>query len=171
MTSIYLIGSLRNRAIIQTGIELRKHGYDVFDNWIAAGPEADDYWQAYSKEKGLSYKEALQSYEAKHVFEFDKHHLDRCDMAVLCMPAGKSGHLELGYMAGLGKPTFILFDSEPDRFDVMYQFCSAVCFNMDELVEAIRQAEIKEWPYTKGYEKYKIADCVNFEDNLLVVNK
>lgn len=150
MTSIYLIGSLRNPEVTKVAAEIRKHGYDVFDNWMAAGPEADDYWMRYSKEKGLSYKEALQSYEAKHVFSFDKHHLDRCDMAVLLLPAGKSGHLEIGYMAGTGKPTFALFDSEPERYDVMYQFLSSIHFSVGDLIEGIRQAEIKIWPYTKA---------------------
>lgn len=151
MTSIYLIGSLRNPKVMEVAKELRTYGYDVFDNWMAAGPIADDSWMEYSKQKGLSYKEALQSYEAKHVFEFDKYHLDRCDMAVLLMPAGKSGHLEIGYMAGQNKPTFVLFDQEPERYDVMYQFCNGIYFDMALLCDAIREAELKIWPYTKLY--------------------
>jgi nucleoside 2-deoxyribosyltransferase len=49
------------------------------------------------------------------------------------MPAGKSAHLELGYMIGRGKPCFVLFDEEPERWDVMYQFATAVCFSYEEL--------------------------------------
>lgn len=150
MTSIYLIGSLRNKEVPLVAKQLRQHGYEVFDNWFAAGEFADDSWQAYSKEKGLSYKEALQSYEAKHVFEFDKRHLDRCDMAVLLLPAGKSGHLEIGYMAGTGKPTFALFEAEPERYDVMYQFLTGISFSLPELLEEIRQAEIAIWPHSKA---------------------
>lgn len=137
MKSIYLIGSLRNRTIIGLGNALRKEGYDPFDSWIAAGPEADDYWQSYANERGLTYKEALNDYSAMHVFHFDKSHLDRCDGGILILPAGKSGHIELGYMAGTGKPTWVLFDKVPDRFDVMYNFATDVCFSMEELLGSL----------------------------------
>lgn len=123
--SLYLIGSLRNEGIPEISKSLRKIGLDVFDDWHAAGPEADDCWKEYEENRGRTYKEALSGYAARHVFSFDKYHLDRCDAALLVLPAGKSGHLELGYMAGRGKPTFILLD-RPDRWDVMYQFATEV---------------------------------------------
>ena len=67
-----------------------------------------------------------------HIFEFDLHHLERCDAAVLLMPAGKSAHLELGFVRGLGKPGYIVFDKEPERIDVMYQFATELFFSQDE---------------------------------------
>jgi hypothetical protein len=106
---IYLIGSLRNSHLPSIGVELRKNGIEVFDDWYSPGPEADDYWKKYSEERGQTYSEALRGWAAKHVFEFDKHHLDRCDGAVLVLPAGKSCHLELGYIIGTGKPGWIYF--------------------------------------------------------------
>lgn len=138
MTSIYLIGSLRNREVIKLGNELRKRGFDPFDSWIAAGPEADDYWMDYANQRGLSYKEALNDYSARNVFEFDRSHLDRCDCAVLVLPAGKSAHIEMGYMVGSGKFVFVYFPSVPDRYDVMYNFATEVCFSMEELLDSIR---------------------------------
>lgn len=138
LRSIYLIGSLRNRSIIKLERELRDLGYDAFGSWIAAGPEADDYWQAYANERGLSYKEALNDYSAQHVFEFDKYHLDRCDGAILIYPAGKSAHLELGYMVGLGKPAYVLIDGDlPERYDVMLNFATDVCFSEKELFDCL----------------------------------
>ena len=124
MKSVYIIGSLRNAGIPEIGNAIRKLGIEAFDDWYAAGPEADDKWKEYEKGRGRSYSEALAGHAARHVFEFDKYHLDRVDAAVLVLPAGRSAHLELGYMAGRGKPTFVLFpDGEPDeRWDVMYQF-------------------------------------------------
>lgn len=135
-----MIGSLRNKRIPEIANLLRKQiGIEVFDQWYAAGAIADDAWQEYSNIKGLSYKEALQDYNAKHVFNFDKFHLDRCDGACLVMPAGKSGHLELGYMSK-NKPTFVYFDSYmPDRYDCMYQFCTDVIFSEKELIDSIRR--------------------------------
>jgi hypothetical protein len=139
MKTIYIVGSLRNPEIPTIGNKLRELGYDVFDDWHAGGPTADDEWLRYSKERGHSYKEALRSHAAKHVFEFDKYHLDRADMGIMVMPAGKSGHLELGYLAGSGKPTFVLFNGEPDRWDVMYQFATGVCFSMEELENELKR--------------------------------
>lgn len=141
MATIYLIGSLRNTRVPELAIELRKHGHEVFDDWYSAGPEADDYWQKHAKQRGETYHDALHGYHAEDVFLFDKRHLDRCDTVVLLMPAGKSGHLELGYAIGSGKRGFVCFDTEPDRFDVMYRFAiesgGDICFSMEELVDKL----------------------------------
>ena len=134
---IYLIGSLRNPEIPVIGNYLRSLGLEVFDDWFAAGPIADDSWQEYETGRGHSYKEALKGYAAKHVFDFDLHHLNRADTGVLVMPAGKSGHLELGYLRGQGKPVYILFDKETERYDQMYQFAEEVFFNKEELGRAL----------------------------------
>lgn len=95
---LYIIGSLRNPEIPRVAQTLRDMGHTVFDSWFAAGPEADDHWQAYSKARGQTYEEALQDYAAQNVFHFDKRHLDRADAAILVLPAGRSGHLELGVL-------------------------------------------------------------------------
>lgn len=135
---VYLIGSLRNPDVPKIAEELRKAGFEVFDDWYAAGEIADDAWRDYEKGRKRSYPEALQSYAAKHVFEFDLYHLNRATMGVLVMPAGKSGHLELGYLIGQGKPGFVFFDGEPERWDVMYQFASGgTHFKVDSLVSAM----------------------------------
>lgn len=140
MKTIYLVGSLRNPDVPAIGRAIRDLGFDVFDDWHAAGPHADDEWQRYEDSRGHSYKQALANHAAKHVFAFDKHHLDRSDIGVLIMPAGKSGHLELGYLAGQGKKTFVLFDKRPERYDVMYQFATGgVHFSLDELLKELKE--------------------------------
>jgi hypothetical protein len=130
---IYVIGSLRNPRIPTVAAEIRQMGYLAFDDWFAAGPEADDYWQKYETGRGNSFAQALDGYAARHVFAFDKKHLDRCGAALLVLPAGKSGHLELGYMVGRGKPGFILLDGEPERYDVMYQFATRVFTGVEQM--------------------------------------
>lgn len=141
MKVIYLIGSLRNPEVPVLSNKLRAIGFEVFDDWYAPGPQADDYWRDYSKGRGQTYQEALNSYAGKHIFEFDKHHVDRADIGVLLMPAGKSGHLELGYMIGQGKPCFYLMEEGIERWDVMLQFCNlnggAICANEEELINAL----------------------------------
>lgn len=139
MKSVYVIGSLRNKKVPQFGNLLRKAGFDAFDSWFSPGPHADDYWREYTKSRGMNYKDALKDYSATHVFQFDKFHLDRCDIAVMVMPAGKSGHLELGYFLGTGKPGFILFDKEPKRYDIMVQFATDIFFNEVDLINEMRR--------------------------------
>ena len=128
---IYLIGSLRNPKIVEVGNAIRSLEIECIDNWFATGEIADDAWRDYSKACGKSYKEALESREANHIFYFDKAYLNLCDAVVLLYPAGRSGHLELGYAMGLGKPGYILIEEEhlPERYDVMAQFATCGLFH------------------------------------------
>lgn len=137
--SIYVIGSLRNPYIPQLAVILREEGYEVFDDWFASGPEADDKWQEYERQRSRSYGEALKGHAAKNVFEFDRRHLERANTVVMVMPAGKSGHLELGWALGKGKRGFVLFDQEPERWDVMYQFATGVAFNTSDLIKMLKE--------------------------------
>lgn len=137
---VYIIGSLRNPEVVNLAKHLERDlPVEAFASWMAAGPEADDYWKQYEEARGNTYEQALQGYAAKHVFAFDKHHLDTADAAILLYPAGKSGHLELGYMAGLGKPTAILLDDDYDRWDVMLQFAGVVTKDYDTVVSHLKE--------------------------------
>jgi hypothetical protein len=55
------------------------------------------------------------------------------------MPAGKSGHLELGYMLGRGKRGYILMDKEPEGWDMMYKFAHGIFYDINQLVHALQQ--------------------------------
>jgi len=134
----YLIGSLRNSQIPQVSAALRDVGINVFDSWYAAGPTADDSWKEYEQGRNLTYIDALKDYAAQHVFSFDKKHLDRCDGAILVYPAGKSAHLELGYVLGQCKPGYVLLDEHKDRWDVMLNFATAVYSDLDGLITHLR---------------------------------
>jgi hypothetical protein len=136
---IYLIGALANPEIPHFANRLRKQGFEVFDQWWAPGKFADSYWRNYTKIRGMSYKEALNDYAARHIFEFDVKHLRAADIAVLLAPAGKSAHLELGWHLRGGKPGYILFPSEPRRYDVMIQFCTDYFFKEKDLFTELRR--------------------------------
>jgi hypothetical protein len=134
---VYLIGSLRNERIPVIANELRAAGFDVFDDWFAIGPEADDHWKQYEQGRGRTYQQALQGKVCENAFNFDKRHIDAADVGVLVLPAGKSAHTELGYMTGKGKKTFVLIDGDNERWDIMYKFFSGVAYSVEELVGAI----------------------------------
>ncbi len=122
---------------IASSLRLALPQWAIFDDWYAAGPEADDYWKAYEKARGHGYVEALAGYSAEHVFAFDKHHLDTASAGILVLPAGRSGHLELGYLAGRGVYTAILLtpEYEDERFDVMYKFADKVTYDLNSIVK------------------------------------
>lgn len=141
MPKLYLIGSLRNPEVPNVANKIEQEtGWEVFDDWYSAGPEADDYWKEHQRLRGRNYEEALRGYAARHVFNFDRHHLDTCDAGLLLLPAGRSGHLELGYLAGRNTPTIILLDQETEdnRWDVMTQFAGLVTNNLDQVYASLQ---------------------------------
>jgi hypothetical protein len=135
---IYLIGALKNKEIPKIAKSLRSKGFEVYDEWWCPGEFADLNWQEYSRFNELTYPQALNSWHAKQVFEIDKGHLDRCSSAILVLPAGRSGHLELGYILGSGKKGYILLDGEPDRFDLMYKFAALVTTSLDDIIKELK---------------------------------
>lgn len=137
---IYVIGSLKHDRAANVANQLREESFNVFDDWHAQGTDADHHWARYEKRKGHNYREALAGKAAEHAFSFDYNHLLLCKAAVLVYPCGKSAHLELGWVLGKGKPGFILLDGEPDQFELMVKFATAICYDVEELVAAIRKA-------------------------------
>lgn len=136
----YLIGSLRNEYVPKLAATLRlcvPNTTEVFDDWISAGYEADDMWKAYEQNRPRSYRDALNGYAATHIFKFDKHHLDTSTHALLVLPAGKSGHMEVTYAKyGAGCKTGILLEEGADpRWDLMYKFIDEIFYTQAEVVE------------------------------------
>jgi hypothetical protein len=136
---LYLIGSLRNDRIPVLAEQIRKDNprVEVFDDWYAAGFEADDMWKSYELGRGRTYQQALNGYAAQHVFDFDCHHLNRSTHALLVLPAGKSGHMEITYAKyGAGAKAAILLDPNDDpRFDIMYKFVDDILANDNEIAD------------------------------------
>lgn len=133
---VYVIGALKNDLIPTIASKLRELlDVEVFDDWHAAHPQADNEWQNYERARGRSYEQALTAYAAQNIFRFDKRHLDDSTHGLLVLPAGRSGHLELGYLAGRGCTTAILLDGDYDRWDVMYAFADLVTADLEEVIE------------------------------------
>jgi len=160
---IYLMGSLRNRKnVLSIAKELEQLDYEVFTSWLAPGEEADDKWKEYEQALGRTHKEALEGYAAQHIFEFDKHHLDRADISVLVMPAGKSCFTELGYHVGKGKPAYVLYPEGEleDRWDVMVLFATKTFFSTEELLKELAMSD-----------KLKVLDPFYCDTDVLLENR
>jgi hypothetical protein len=55
------------------------------------------------------------------------------------MPAGRSAHLELGWILGKDKPGFVLVEKGVERWDVMYKFATGVYDNTSDLVVGMQK--------------------------------
>lgn len=142
---IYLIGSLRNPKVVEVTTKLQDAGLEVFSEWYGAGEKADDAFRDYHKALGRTYLEALETDAAKTIFEFDKRHIDASDTVVLVAPAGKSGHLELGYALGSGRRGYYLLD-DPERWDMMLQFCTGIFTDLESLIKELSYERSKVGP-------------------------
>lgn len=134
---VYVIGSLSNQRIVEVANALEEKGHEVFADWFSPGPEADVKWREYEMARGRGYAQAVVGPHARNVFEFDKRWLDWATDVVLVLPAGKSGHLELGYSIGSGKRGYVLFDGEPERWDVMYGFADKCFFSVADMLNGL----------------------------------
>ena len=144
---IYIIGVLKNEQVPILGNKLREifgKEVEVFEEWYYSSPDADHWLHQECKNRGLSYKQALQTYAAKNTFNFDKRHLDEATDVIMLMPAGKSGHLELGYCSNplANKRTYVFFqEGWPEKIDIMYQFATGIFADFNELITELKKYE------------------------------
>lgn len=137
---VYLVGSLRNPRVPEIAHSLRNVGFDVYDDWYAVGPKADDHWKEYEQVRGRTYSQALQGWHAKHVFEMDMQHLKEANGVILVRPAGKSGHMEFGWAVRNGAWGVILLEEGADeRWDIMGLFADHVVPNVTALLATVEQ--------------------------------
>lgn len=140
---VYLVGSLRAREVVWAVAEqLREAGHEVFDDWSACHPEADDEWKVYEKARGRTYLEALHGDAAKHIFQFDMSHLVVAEAVVLVAPAGRSAHVELGWAKGAGKYTAVILNPGEDRWDIMLQLFDRLTYNVEDIIDDLHSREV-----------------------------
>ena len=159
---IYVIGSLSGPKVEEVADRLREEGFDAFDQWRAA---KGDFWADYAIRKKLPFKEALKLDFVETAFQFDLKYLKACSAAVLVMPAGRSGGLELGWVLGQGKPGYILYDGEPERPDLMAKLATEVFFNIEDLIKELRPKStiptIRFNKETNDWERIKDESSIN----------
>lgn len=94
--------------------------------------------------------DAMMEHDAKTVFEYpivlrafdeDKRWLDWAEAVILCLPCGRSAHLEAGYAKGQGKKLWIYGVLPKGEFDVMYGFADGIYREneLPDLLDALRK--------------------------------
>lgn len=144
---IYVASSWRNEERQQaTVLALREAGHDVYD---FRNPEPGDRGFAWAQIVGddrsrltdpRKFIEVLAHPIAQRGFGLDMAALRACDACVLVLPCGRSAHFELGWAAGAGKRTVVLFDDPLSEPELMYLACqnsTPFCCTIAEVVSAL----------------------------------
>lgn len=138
---IYVASSWRNEHQQSLVNELRLFGYEVYDFKHPNGDPGfqwtniDVNWQNWNMKQ---YREALKDDYAKFGFNRDFDAMKESDICVLCLPCGRSAHLEAGWMKGAGKKVIAYIPNgveiEPE---LMYGLLDGIAINIEEVLHLI----------------------------------
>lgn len=146
MAKIYLASSWRNPMQPYLLKILRAEGHEVYDFRNPTPGKKGFSWNDISSNwlswTASEYIENLRhSNIVKEAFALDYNAMWLSQIGVLLLPCGRSAHLELGWMAGRGKYTFIL-TKDGEEPELMAKMCTAVCCDIDELLDKIRKCNV-----------------------------
>lgn len=139
---VYVASSWRNNLQPLVVKRLYDHGIECYDfrnppgrtgfSWSSIDPN----WKNWNTQ---DWKRALATEEAQAGFNSDFMGMSRADCCVLVLPAGRSAHLEAGYMAAQGKPVFTYAPNkeEPDLMTLLLGPPSNLCWEMTALLQLL----------------------------------
>src|SRR5262249_14678888 len=116
----------------------RGAGADVFDYRAGdeAGPEAI-FGPDFQNLTAADFAAALASSIAQEKLRADQDAIDRCDVFILLLPAGKSSHLESGYALRAGKRTIIAALDGVVPAELIYALADHIVTSIPELLSAV----------------------------------
>lgn len=145
---LYIASSWRNKsyplvvkiargAVVAVNEQADEPDFGVYDFRTAAGSgfswrEIDDQWTDWSMKQ---YRANLTHPAAERGWQHDIQALNRATACLLVGPAGRSAHLELGYIAGKGLPCAIYLSEEQEP-ELMYRMAD-ILLDATEVVEWI----------------------------------
>ena len=139
---IYIASSCRNeyqQALVNT---LRKRGYEIYDFKHPHGEKGflwsdiDPEWKGWNMNE---YRESLKTEHAQLGFNRDFDAMKSADICILCLPCGRSAHLEAGWMKGAGKKV-IAFIPPQERIEpeLMYGLLDGVALSVKDIMKMLR---------------------------------
>ena len=139
---IYVASSWRNEHQESLVKELRWLGYEVYDFKHPNGDKGfqwskvDENWQGWSMNE---YREALKNDYARFGFNRDFDAMKAADICVLCLPCGRSAHLEAGWMKGAEKKV-IAYVHPKDRIEpeLMYGMLDGIALCIQDVVNLLK---------------------------------
>lgn len=80
-------------------------------------------------------KKFMKHNMVQKAFKEEKKWIDRCNVLLLLLPAGKSSHLEAGYAAGVGKKVIVYNEKFIlGEYDAMYGFADLITDDLGDVV-------------------------------------
>lgn len=141
---VYVASSWRNEHQQSLVNELRLLGYEVYDfkhpndgkpgfRWENI---AED-WENWTMEE---YREALKNDYAQFGFNRDYDAMKSADICVLCLPCGRSAHLEAGWMKGAGKKVIAFIHSD-NRIEpeLMYGLIDGIALSFQQVAQMLKR--------------------------------
>lgn len=134
---IYLASSWRNDHQQRIVTLLRYAGFTVYDFRNPTPAATGFHWSEVGidsqGETPATYLAGLKHPIATTGFLSDFDAMQAADIGVLLLPCGKSAHSELGWMAGMGKRTAVLLESDMVEPELMYRLYDFVTASYDVL--------------------------------------
>lgn len=137
MAKIYVASSWRNFYQQNLVNQLRRMGHRVYDFKHPNGEDGfqwtniDKNWQNWSMEQ---YRKNLHSEYAQFGLNRDFDAMKLADVCILCLPCGRSAHLEAGWMKGAGKKVIAYIPSEVTiEPELMYGILDGIAINIKEI--------------------------------------
>lgn len=139
---IYVASSWRNEHQSKLVDQLYKLGHEVYDFKHPHGGDGfkwsniDPLWQDWP----MDYYRALLNHNyAMFGMNRDFDAMKAADICILCLPCGRSAHLEAGWMKGAGKKVLAYIpDGERIEPELMYGILDGIALTFDELKSWIR---------------------------------
>ena len=133
---IYLASSWRNKYHADLLQRLREWGHQVYDfknpargNYGFQWLSIDVRWQQWTP---AELRQALDHPLAVKGFALDMDALEQAEVVVLCLPSGRSSHIEAAYHKGRGKPV-VVYAPEPVEPELMYRLFDSITTTEGEL--------------------------------------
>lgn len=151
---IYVASSWRNTAQPDVVAALCAAGHKVYDFKNPKPSDHGFHWRdvGLADEEKIAcpptrLKQALNHPIAIEGFASDFGAMKWADACVLLLPCGRSAHLEAGWMAGAGKPTFVLAPVATIEPELMYGLLeSGICLTVEELIQRLGECRNPECP-------------------------
>lgn len=145
---VYVASSKKNPRVTEIMDLARAHGHRVLD-WARGSADVDEEkawteWYAktegYEKWSPAKHVDFMGDPQMLEINERDGSEMRSVDAGIVVLPAGRSAHLEIGWLAGAGVPTCAFFsgpgiDPEPmlhqldfytDRVDVLFNWLRGI---------------------------------------------
>lgn len=117
-------------------------GFEVYDFKHPNGEvgfqwsRIEEKWQGWSMKE---YREALKTDYAQFGFNRDFDAMKEADICVLCLPCGRSAHLEAGWMKGAGKKVIAYIPQDVKiEPELMYGLLDGIAISIQDVEQMLK---------------------------------